>query len=250
VIFCICAVLSVVSRCGSILFDRRGGENSSVRRGGSNGVESVPVGRRWETDRTEAFSDGVFAIAITLLVLEIGVPESEFHDLWRGILHEWPAYLGYATSFITIGGIWLAHHGIFARLEYANARIMQINLLLLMAVSFLPYPTRLVADAFRDPDAERVAVTFYGASLLAVTLLFSALWGVVARDRELLKPEVDDEEVMAILRAATPSIGFYIGATALAIVAPRASVFLYLGVAVLNVLRARGDEPGRKASPA
>jgi uncharacterized membrane protein len=69
------------------------------------------VGDRWDTGRTEAFSDGVFAIAITLLVLEIGIPASEFDDLWSAILHEWPRYLGYSTSFLTIGGLWLAHQG-------------------------------------------------------------------------------------------------------------------------------------------
>ena len=160
------------------------------------------MGNRWETGRTEAFSDGVFAIAITLLVLEIGIPASEFDDLWSAIFHEWPAYLGYATSFLTIGGLWLAHHGIFRRLRYANNAVMRINLLLLMAVSFLPYPTKLVAEAIRDESAERAAAIFYGLCLLAIALLFSALWGAVARDRELLRPEVSDEEVNAILRAA------------------------------------------------
>jgi TMEM175 potassium channel family protein len=63
------------------------------------------VRRRWETSRTGAFSDGVFAIAITLVVLDLAVPESELHDLWHGIAHQWPAYLGYATSFLTIGAI-------------------------------------------------------------------------------------------------------------------------------------------------
>jgi TMEM175 potassium channel family protein len=119
------------------------------------------VGNRWETGRTEAFSDGVFAIAITLLVLDIGVPASEFDDLWSAIFHEWPAYLGYATSFLTIGGLWLAHHGIFRRLRYANNRVMQVNLLLLMAVSFLPFPTRLVAErsATRAPSAPQRSST-------------------------------------------------------------------------------------------
>jgi uncharacterized membrane protein len=203
----------------------------------------VSVANRWATDRTEAFSDGVLAIAITLLVLEIGVPPSAFHDLWSGILDQWPAYLAYATSFTTIGGIWLAHHGIFNRLEYVNNRVMRINLLLLMAVSFLPYPTKLVAEAIHDQDAERVAVLFYGASLLVVSLLFGALWGAVARDRHLLKPGVTDDEVTAIMRAATPSIGFYVAATAIAIVAPRVAAFGYLGIAIISVLRARGDEP-------
>ncbi len=87
------------------------------------------MGSRWDTGRTEAFSDGVFAIAITLLVLDIGIPADEFDDLWSAIFHEWPAYLGYATSFLTIGGIWLAHHGVFRRLSYANDEVMRINLL-------------------------------------------------------------------------------------------------------------------------
>ena len=200
------------------------------------------MGNRWGTGRTEAFSDGVFAIAITLLVLDIGVPATAFDDLWRGIVHEWPAYLGYVTSFLTIGGIWLAHHGIFRRLQYVNERVMRINLLLLMAVSFLPYPTRLVADAIRDSDAERAAVIFYGASLLVIALLVGALWGSVVRDRSLLRPDVSDREVNAILLATTPSIGFYVAATALAVVAPRVAAFGYLVIAVVSVLRARGDQ--------
>jgi uncharacterized membrane protein len=132
------------------------------------------VGDRWGTGRIEAFSDGVFAIAITLLILEVAVPKSDFDNLWRGIAHQWPAYLAYATSFITIGGIWLVHHGIFRRLEYTNSWVMRINLGPLMAVAFLPFPTRLLAEAIHDRDAERAAVIFYGAMLLVISLLFSA----------------------------------------------------------------------------
>jgi uncharacterized membrane protein len=197
---------------------------------------------RWETGRIEAFSDGVFAIAITLLVLDIRVPTNQFDNLWRAIVHQWPAYLGYVTSFLTIGGIWLAHHGVFRRLRYANNRIMQVNLLLLMAVSFLPYPTRLVAEAIRSDSAERAAVIFYGLNLLAISALFGLLWGAAARDRRLLKPDVSDEEVRAVLVAATPNIGFYIGATILAILAPKVAAIGYLLIAIVFVLRARGDE--------
>jgi uncharacterized membrane protein len=95
------------------------------------------VDDRWNTGRTEAFSDGVLAIAITLLVLDLNVPADEFDELWRGILEEWPAYLAYASSFLTIGGIWLRHHGIFSRLAYVDRKLRSLNLLLLMAVSFL-----------------------------------------------------------------------------------------------------------------
>jgi uncharacterized membrane protein len=122
---------------------------------------SASVRGYWDTDRTEAFSDGVFAIAITLLVLDLSVSPAELDDLWRGIAHQWPAYLGYATSFITIGGIWMAHHSIFRRLLSANTAVMRINLGLLMAVAFLPFPTRLMAEALRhSQSAERTAVIF------------------------------------------------------------------------------------------
>ena len=83
------------------------------------------MANRWSTGRTEAFSDGVFAIAITLLVLDISVPASDFHDLWRGIANQWPSYLGYVTSFLTIGGIWMAHHGLFRRMRYADQKVMR-----------------------------------------------------------------------------------------------------------------------------
>jgi uncharacterized membrane protein len=199
------------------------------------------VGDRWGTGRLEAFSDGVFAIAITLLILEVSVPESNFDNLWRGIVDQWPSYLAYATSFITIGGIWLLHHGIFRRLRYANRPLMLLNLALLMAVSFLPFPTKLMAQAIYETDAERAAVIFYGATLLVISLLISALWGVVMRDRQLLEPEVDEQEVNAILLAATPSLGFYIGVIVLAIFAPQLAAFGYLVIAIVGVLRAYRD---------
>jgi uncharacterized membrane protein len=139
--------------------------------------------------------DGVFAIAITLLILEVAVPRAAFGDLWRGIGDQWPSYLAYATSFITIGGIWLAHHAIFRRLRYANSHVMRANLGLLMAVSFLPFPTKLMAEAISDTHAERAAVIFYGATVLVISLLFSALVGAISRDRELLEPEVSEREI-------------------------------------------------------
>jgi Endosomal/lysosomal potassium channel TMEM175 len=101
---------------------------------------------RWNTSRLEAFSDGVFAIAITLLILEISVPESGFEDLWKAIADQWSSYLAYATSFLTIGGIWMAHHGIFRRLASADSMVMRLNLLLLGGaprVNVRPYQTSL-----------------------------------------------------------------------------------------------------------
>jgi uncharacterized membrane protein len=195
----------------------------------------------WSTGRMEAFSDGVFAIAITLLILEVSVPESEFEHLWHGIAHQWPAYLAYATSFLTIGGIWMAHHAIFRRLEFANQRLMVLNLLLLMATAFLPFPTKLMAEAVHDQDAARTAVVFYGASLLVISLLLNSLWGSAALDRHVLRQEVSDDEIKAIALATSPNIGLYVGMIVLALFAPRAAIVGFLVIAVVSVLRSPGD---------
>ena len=195
----------------------------------------------WSTGRTEAFSDGVFAIAITLLVLEIRVPESEFAHLWSGIAHQWPSYLAYATSFLTIGGIWIVHHGIFRRLQYANRELMLTNLLLLMAVAFLPFPTKLMAEAIHDTGAARAAAVFYGAALLAISLLVRLLWASAVRDGHVLRPDMSEEEINAIGVSTTPNIGFYAGVIVLAVFVPRIAVFGYLVIAIVALLRMRGD---------
>ena len=118
---------------------------------------------------------------------------------------------------------------------------MLINLALLMAVSFLPFPTKLMAEAIHDTSAERAAVIFYGGTLLVISLLVGALWGSIARDRHLLKPEVSEKEINAILIATTPNHGFYIGVIVLAIFAPKVAAFGYLFIAIFALLRMRGD---------
>jgi len=200
------------------------------------------LGSRWGTGRIQAFSDGVFAIAITLLVLDLGIPEASFGHLWQGIAHEWPSYLAYVTSFITIGGLWMAHHAIFRRLRYADDMVMRLNLLLLMAVSFLPFPTGLMAEAIRDTDAERAAVVFYGATLLLISILLRVLWGAVVQHPDLLNSDVSEQDIKANRRVTTPNIGFYAAVIALSVLLPKAAVFGYLVIAIAAVWRARGDE--------
>lgn len=199
---------------------------------------------RWGTGRTEAFSDGVFAIAITILVLELSVPAESFSHLWKGILEQWPSYLGYVTSFLTIGGIWLSHHSLFGRLQWVDRRIMQLNLVLLMAVSFLPFPTKLMAESINDQDAERAAVIFYGLVLLSISIIVAALWRVVANTTDLVDPEVDKEALQRIAVRSAPSIGFYIAITLLAVVAPRIAAVGYLIIAVSALMTAKGEDPG------
>jgi TMEM175 potassium channel family protein len=190
----------------------------------------------FDTGRLEAFSDGVFAIAITLLVLEITVPASAFDDLWRGIVHEWPSYLAYATSFWTIGGLWFIHHGIFRRLDLANIGMLRLNLLLLMVVSFLPFPTKLMAEALREPEAETTAVLFYGATLLVITAVVAALGRYAARRPALLAEGVAGADMLAAIARAEPSLGFYGIVLVLALLAPQVAAFGFLVIAVLAVL--------------
>jgi uncharacterized membrane protein len=107
--------------------------------------------RGWDRGRLDAFSDGVFAIAITILVLEIKVPPDLRH-LGHDLEHEWPDYLAYVTSFLTIGGVWIAHHRLFSRVRVLDATMVQLNLLLLLLTAFLPFPTAVLAEALRAPE--------------------------------------------------------------------------------------------------
>jgi uncharacterized membrane protein len=192
---------------------------------------------RFESGRIEAFSDAVFSIAATLLVLEIGVPEASFDDLWEGIADQWPSYLAYATSFLTIGALWLAHHALFRRTLYADAIVVRINLVLLMVVAFLPFPTRLVAEAIDRTESERAAVVFYGATVFAVSLLFTAMGRYVVNRRELVD-EGKRPELEALNARLAPSLGFYAVFLVLAAVAPSAAAFGFFAVALVAVVRA------------
>ena len=136
---------------------------------------------RWSTGRLEAFSDGVLAIAITLLVLEIKIEPPGFEHLWRALADEWPSYLAYVTSFLTIGAVWIAHHALFVRLSAIDPVLLRLNILLLMVVSFLPFPTRLFADYIGEDRPERVAATIYGIILLLTLTLLWTLWRYVVR---------------------------------------------------------------------
>ncbi|MGO9495468.1 MAG: TMEM175 family protein [Solirubrobacteraceae bacterium] len=141
----------------------------------SAGAGDDPSAQRWDKGRVETFSDGVFAIAITLLVLDISVAPEDFANLQHALLHEWPAYVAYVTSFLTVGSVWIAHHGLFSRLRFVDPTLLRLNLLLLMTAAFLPFPTSVLARALHAGDAaERTAVVFYGAAALVIELVLRA----------------------------------------------------------------------------
>src|SRR6478609_7262790 len=147
--------------------------------------DELPLGR------LDAFSDAVFAIAITLLVLELGVEEGAEHHLLHSLLHEWPAYLAYVTSFLTIGVVWLQHSEITAALRTADATLYRLNLLVLLLASFLPFPTKLVSAFVGDRNPERVAVVFYGLTLLALALSLTVFVRYAAEHRRLVADQVE-----------------------------------------------------------
>jgi len=128
-----------------------------------------------ETTRVEAFSDGVFAIAITLLILEIKVPLEG--DLGRALLLEWPSFLAFLSSFFTIGVMWMNHHRLFTLIEAADDILIGLNLLLLLGITWIPFPTALLATHTHN----RVAALVYSTTFFAMSLIFQVFWGYATR---------------------------------------------------------------------
>ena len=190
-------------------------------------------GRVLGKGRMEAFSDGVFAIAITLLVLDVTVhpPGTPLEQ----VLHAWPAYVAYVVSFLTIGAAWLAHTALTDRLARSDGIFLRLNLLALLVVAFLPFPTRLVADALQHTDAERVAVTFYGLTLLAIRVLGSAL-AEYARREHLYSPPGQDEEPPGEQRTLLSVVIGYVIAILIGLLWPGVAVALYFGIAIYLVV--------------
>jgi len=187
------------------------------------------------TDRLKAYSDGVFSIAATLLVLDIAVHPPGYLSQ---ILRAWPGYLAYLVSFLTIGAAWMAHTGLTDRLTRSDPVLLQINLLVLLVVAFLPFPTKLVTAALHNTDAERAAVTVYGLTLLAIRALGSAL-DAYARRAHLYSPPGDGgdgDEVQGPGRKLLPVLIAYVIAILIGLVLPEVAVGLYCGIAVYLIV--------------
>ena len=178
----------------------------------------------------EAFSDGVFAIAITLLVLDLAVPETG-NGVGHALLDQWPLYTAYLVSFASVGAVWIAHSTITNHLERVDSVLLRLNLLLLFFVSVLPFPTKMLAEFMGDFGPERIAVTIYGLNLLAMSAMTSVVWRhAVAKGCS--RASIPEEEVQEVTKKLTPSLGFYAAAIAIGLLAPRVAVFLYLGIAL------------------
>jgi uncharacterized membrane protein len=189
-----------------------------------------------ETGRVEAFSDGVFAIAITLLIIEIHVPtRAHAGSLGHELLRIWPSYLGYLTSFLTIGVMWINHHSVFDLIDRVDRTMLLLNTLLLMMIAFVPFPTAVLAD-FIETDGARAAAVLYGATLTLTAITFFAWWRYASAGRRLIAPQVPDEAIDDITRAYLPGTLLYGGAALVAFGEPWASAALYLAIAVFYAL--------------
>jgi len=148
------------------------------------------------TGRVEAFSDGVIAIAITLLVLEIHVPHVENQPGWESLgnalLSQWPSYAGYVMSFVTIGLVWANHHNMFRYIRRPNHFFLLLNVLFLMGIALFPFPTELLAVYIKDPDEgkQRLAVVVYTGVALLTACLYLAVWEYASRNRRLIDPRL------------------------------------------------------------
>ena len=181
------------------------------------------------TARLETFSDGVFAIAATLLILEVAV-DTRSRDLGGELLHIWPSYLAYATSFLVIGIIWLNHHHCVSLIGRVDRTFLFLNVILLMTISFLPFPTKLVGDFLNDPGEESAVLAYAGTFVLMATM-HQAWWQYARRNRRLIAEHVTETALRGVDLAYAPGIVIYGIAFAVAFASPLASVFLTFAIA-------------------
>jgi uncharacterized membrane protein len=183
----------------------------------------------------EGFSDGVYGFAATLLVLDLALrpPGTPLEQVLRG----WPGYLAYVVSFLTIGVSWLLHTAMTNQLDRVDPLFLRLNLLLLLVVVFLPFPTGLIADALRHDDVSggRVYVTMYGLTLVAISLLGSAL-DAYARHEHLYSPAQEGQELHRDRRKLLRGVIGYVIAILIGLALPVAAVALYFGLAVYLVV--------------
>jgi uncharacterized membrane protein len=189
------------------------------------------------TDRLEAFSDGVFAIAITLLALDLPRPNGP--DLWHELGAAWESYAAYFVSFLTIGIIWVNHHALIDRIARADRALLFLNLALLMWVSIIPWPTGLVADRLGE-DGASAAVVVYSGVLMAMAITFRAVW-VHARATGALAA-LTPAQIAHLDRRNGVGLSAYVAAVAFAFVVPAVSIVLCFAVAAFFLLPDRAEQ--------
>jgi uncharacterized membrane protein len=188
------------------------------------------------TARLETFADGVFAIAATLLILNVDAQVSgDAPHLGARLMHIWPSYLAYAASFVTIGVMWINHHTILALVERTDRRFLLANVGLLLCIAFFPFTTRLVAEHVRGDGAQAAALA-YGFTGVATAVMFNATWLYASVGKRLLKHDAEPAIVSGITRTYLPGPWIYLIATLVAFLSPVASIILFGVIAVFYVV--------------
>jgi uncharacterized membrane protein len=184
-------------------------------------------------NRLEAFSDGIFAFAATLLILNLAVDQTR--PLGPQLLDLWPSYAAYVVSFISIGIIGANHHQVMHQIRHVDRFFLMATVIFLMFIAFIPFPTRLLALDIRTADAQAAALA-YGITLTGTAVMFNVVWRYAARGRRLLRPDVDQRVIDGISRSYALGPAIYAIATLVALVSPAASAVLYAAIAAFYVL--------------
>lgn len=200
--------------------------------------------------RVQAFSDGVFAIIITLLVLDVRVPEYQEGQLWHALLAEWPALAAFTVSFIYVGALWLNHHALFRHIAGVDLGFQWLNLLLLLGTVLLPFPTAVIASALAkhavDPGDQRVAVALYSVLAMLMSATWAAVWIYLARHPQLLTPATEPGWARAQLpRPATGVALFAFGAIAGWLLSPVIGLICLVAMIFYHAFTSEGLHPRR-----
>lgn len=187
------------------------------------------------TTRMEALSDGIFAIAATLLVLDLAIPAVTSKDVGKQLVDRWPSYVAYLVSFATIGNAWLNHSVITEYLDRADAILLRLNLVLLFFVSVLPFPTHMLAEYLSNKGDERIAVTVYGLNLLAISGFIAIVWHYALWQRLITKDNSEDD-VRGLTAKLDPSLASYAVVIGLGLWQPKVAVVLYLVIALFMII--------------
>jgi uncharacterized membrane protein len=185
------------------------------------------------TERLEMFSDGVIAIAITLLVLEITVPQTKQGDLFDALINQWPSYVAFVISFVVIGIMWVSHHSMFERIAAVDRGLLFINLLLLLGIGFLPFPTALLASYVREGGANsHVAAAVYSATMVGIGIAFAGMWAYLSRRPWLLVEGIPVERVRTAFHRSLVGPIVYGLTIGLAFISAAACFVVYAMIAV------------------
>jgi uncharacterized membrane protein len=187
------------------------------------------------TSRLEAFSDGVFAVAITFLVFNLKTPVVDHGSLWKALGDEWPFFASYAVSFLVIGIIWVNHHAIFHQIAHLDRPLMFLNLLLLMFVVLIPFSTALLAQYIQAGSNSHAAAAVYSLTMTGMSFAFGFIWAYAVFHPQLLKPHVDHRFARASLPRFTIGSFIYIGTVVVAFISAVLCLAIHAVIALYYV---------------